>query len=304
MKHIFIVNPAAGKGESMSVYLPRILKRFSDAGVEYEIHRTLNAADVSAWSKKRAEAGDEVRFYACGGDGTINDVASSLVGRPNAQLAAIPCGSGNDFVRNFTHKENFLSLDRLINGTVCDIDVISYGDQFAVNMCNIGADCDVVIRASELKGKLNGAAIYMAAALEVLPKGPKYHLSYTIDGVETEEDCLLMAVGNGAYCGGGFYACPKANLVDGKMDICIAGPVKGARLLATLLKYKAGEHVDNPKLADLIKYVQVDSFKLKAMEPVHICKDGETSLFEEAEFKVLPRALKFVIPAGSELIKK
>ena len=58
-----------------------------------------------------AAGGEEVYLYACGGDGTLNEILQGTVGRPNAAIGCVPCGSGNDYVRNFGTQAQFLDLD-------------------------------------------------------------------------------------------------------------------------------------------------------------------------------------------------
>lgn len=302
MKHIFIVNPAAGGGAAEKVYLPQIIKAVKTAGVDYEIHRSLNATDITSWVRQRAGIGDPIRFYAVGGDGTINDVVSGLVGFDNAELAVIPCGTGNDYVKNWTDYKKNLQIEELMNGKIIKSDIIKFNNSYSLNMLNIGADCDVVVEAKNMKN-LQGAASYLAGAMKVIPKGPVYRMRYSIDdGPEEEGDFLLMCIANGQYCGGGFHSCPKASIQDGKMDLCLVKPVKGVKILPLILKYRDGKHLTHPKTKELVKYVQCDKFNLTALKPVNVSKDGEVEVFESAEFSVLKQAINVVVPKSSELI--
>lgn len=302
MKHIFIVNPVSGNGQGVKKYLPGLIEYLKQTEIDYEIHRSLNKEEIGTYVKRRASIGDNVRFYAIGGDGTLCDVVNGAVGFDNVEIGVIPCGTGNDFVRNFTHRENFKDYRKLINGKSVAIDLLKVGNTYSINMLNIGADCEVVARAAQIKS-INGSLSYIKGALEILPKGPKYRVIYSNEsGVETEEDMLLCAIANGHFCGGGFESCPKAKLNDGLMDVVIARPVKGLRMLKLLLEYHNGTHVDDISAADIITYMQVKSFRLKALSSVSVSIDGEVSPFTEAEIKIVPGAIKFVVPEGSEFI--
>lgn len=303
MKHIFIVNPAAGDGAPEAKFLPQILRAVKAAGVEYEIHRSLNATDITSWVRQRAGIGDPIRFYAVGGDGTINDVVSGIVGYDNAELAVIPCGTGNDYVKNWTDNKKNLIIDELMHGKVVKSDIIKYNNSYALNMLNIGADCDVVVEAKKMKN-LKGSASYLAGAMKVIPKGPVYSMRYSIDdGPEVEGDFLLMCIANGQYCGGGFHSCPKASIQDGKIDLCLVRPVKGVKIVPLILKYRNGEHLNHPKTVEYVIYEQCNKFKLTALKPVNLSKDGEVESFDSAEFTVLKQAINLVLPQSSELIK-
>lgn len=304
MKHLFIINPAAGGGRAEKKFLPMIIKACKIAGVEYEIHRSLNKNDITAWVNQRAKIGEPVRFYACGGDGTVNDVMSGLVGFDNAEFAIIPCGTGNDFVKNWTNNKKNLLVEELMNGKTIPVDVIHYNDSYAINMINIGADCDVVVEAKKAEN-LHGAAAYLIGALKVLPKSPSYKMVYSIDGSEDqEEDFLLMCIANGQYCGGGFKSCPKAEIDDSLIDLCLVKHKDGLNLVPLLMKYRSGKHLEDSKLKDLIVYKQCKSFKLKAIEPVNLSKDGEVEQFDSAEFTIYPKKVNLVLPQSAELIYK
>ena len=302
MKHIFILNPVAGKGSAEKNYQPMILSYLKDSGLDYEIHRSLNKQEIGTYIRQRASSGEPMRFYGMGGDGTICDVVNGAMGLPNVEVAVFPCGTGNDFVRNFTNKENFLDPGKLINGKAVPVDVIQCNDFYSINMLNIGADCEVVVKSASYKTK-NGSLAYARGALAILPKNPRYRMAYTDEnGEEHEEDLLLVAVGNGHYCGGGFKSCPRASLQDGLMDVVIVRPVSGLRMIKMLLKYHQGTHLESPDAAELIKFMQVSQFRLKAIDKVSVSVDGEVLPFSEAEIKVIPGGINFVIPEGSELI--
>lgn len=301
MKHVFVVNPAAGHGAALDNILPIIHKALTGFEDDYEIHRTMGANETILYCRQKCSFEGDVRFYACGGDGTINNVLTGIAGAHNAELAVVPCGTGNDFVRNFTNPENFRNIEKQIKGVSTPIDVLKCRDGYALNMLNVGVDCDVAARASEIKSdKIKGTAAYLMAAAQILPKGKTYKMAYSIDGSEfVEEELMLAAIANGHFCGGGFKSCPNASLSDGYMDVCIVKPVKGLTLPVLLAQYRAGTHL-NSKLAEkYIKYIHCRSFSLKASEPVKICCDGEVTDFSESDFEVLPASLKLVIPEGS-----
>ena len=302
MKHIFIVNPAAGNGRGEKIYQPKILSFVKDSGLEYEIHRSLNKQEIGTYIRQRASSGESIRFYATGGDGTLCDVVNGAIGLQNVEVAVLPCGTGNDFVRNFTNRENFTDIAKQVAGRAVPVDVIKCNDFYSINMLNIGADCEVVVRAANIKSK-SGSWSYVRGALEVLPKGPRYHMIYTDEnGQEVDEELLLVAVANGHFCGGGFKSCPKACLNDGLMDVVVAKPVRGLKLLSLLLKYHNGTHLDDKSSAEYIRFMQVSEFRLKAVDKVNVSVDGEVQPFTEAEIKMIPGAIKFVVPEGSEMI--
>ena len=306
MKHIFIINPAAGVGTSEKEILPQVIKFIKENGDDFEIHRSLNKAEIGTYVRARASAGTPVRFYAVGGDGTICDVLNGMAEYGNAELAIIPCGSGNDFARNFTHKENFFNIQNFVDGEIEYVDIIKYNDSYCMNMLNIGTDCDINIYATQLRAqkKFKGAMSYVASALKILPKSQSYDMEYTDEnGQFHRENILLVAVGNGKFCGGGFKACPKASITDGLMDVGVLRPIKGLKLMEMLVKYHQGIHLKDREAEKYVKYMQLSEFRLIPHQDVFVCVDGETEKGVETYFKVIPKAIKFVIPKGSKIIR-
>jgi len=306
MKHIFIVNPAAGSADADSELTPKIQSYARKEGIDFEIHRTLNKQEVGTYCRQRASGGEAVRFYACGGDGTLCDVVNAVAGMQNVEIAVYPCGTGNDFVRNFTEKKNFLDFGKLIEGTAVPVDLIRYGSGYCINMVNIGVDCDVVVRAAELKRKrgLGGSASYIAGALDILSKGKTYRMAYEEDGEMKEEEFFLAAIGNGRCCGGGFCSAPDAAVNDGEMDVLLIRPVHGLKMLQMLLKYRKGTHMTDRDADKYIIFKRTDHFKLYPAEPVNVSVDGEVSTFEGSEFSMVKGAVNIVIPKGSELLSE
>lgn len=306
MKHIFIINPVAGIGESQSKVLPEVIEHIKNHGEDFEIHRSLNKQEIVSYVSSRASIGDPVRFYAVGGDGTICDVLNGLMGNDNAQLAVIPCGSGNDFVKNFSNRNNFMNLNRQLTGSIEKLDVIKYNDSYCINMVNIGIDCDIAARSVELRAqkRFEGAMSYAVAALQLMPEGTVYDLEYTDpEGFCHRSELMLAAIGNGKFCGGGFKGCPRASLKDGLMDIGLVKLCQGIKLPKMLVKYRRGTHLEDRDADRYCIYRQVKECTLIPHQRVNVCVDGEISPFTETHFEVIPAAVSFVVPSGSKLIE-
>ena len=111
MQHIFIINPTAGKVDASVALIPQIHAAASRAGIHPTIEVTRRAGQARDLAAKYAASGQEVFLYACGGDGTLNEVLQGAAGYDNAAVGCVPCGSGNDYVRNFGTQAQFLDLD-------------------------------------------------------------------------------------------------------------------------------------------------------------------------------------------------
>ena len=98
MKHLFIINPAAGKRGSTDALAGRIKTLFDARGLPYQITLTTSAGDAERITRQAAEQGEAVRVYACGGDGTLNEVVNGAAGHSFMAVTNYPKGTGNDFL--------------------------------------------------------------------------------------------------------------------------------------------------------------------------------------------------------------
>ena len=220
MRHVFIINPNTVK-KLRSKLVSDVESACEKAGVDWEIYYTDAPRAAEKYVRELAETGASLRFYACGGDGTIAEAANGAFGFPNVEIAAIPSGTGNDFVRNFAPAEAFTDVARQINGRAAAFDLIKANDRFAVNTINIGFDCAVVDLVERRRGfpLFKGANAYTVAAfLEMFPM-PKCELKLEWDGRVEERRLTLCSIANGRYCGGGFMSNPTARLDDGLIDV-------------------------------------------------------------------------------------
>ena len=96
MRHVFIINPNAGKKGSTQTLEEQIRREFS--GREYEVYMTEGPGHAQALARAAAQVGDEVRIYACGGDGSLNEAVNGAAGYDNAAVTNVPKGTGNGFL--------------------------------------------------------------------------------------------------------------------------------------------------------------------------------------------------------------
>ena len=167
MKHIFIINPAAGKKDSRQrVYtMAEALKRNHNLDVECML--TKSRGHATALTRAIAETGDYVRFYACGGDGTVNEIANGIAGFPNAAMTCIPIGTGNDFLKNFGKDAEplFLDAENLWNGDVTPLDLIDCNGKYCLTIACTGIDARIAESVHEFGASpmLSGRGSYSAS---------------------------------------------------------------------------------------------------------------------------------------------
>ena len=118
MKHLFIVNPAAG-GKDKSIAVKREVRAaFQGREEDWEVYVTRAPMDAPEKIRQEAAIGGHLRVYACGGDGTFNECVCGAALLDNVAVAPYPTGTGNDFCRMFgEEKDLYRDLNALLNGT-------------------------------------------------------------------------------------------------------------------------------------------------------------------------------------------
>ena len=300
MKHIFIINPNAGKHDSRQRIYDMAEALRKQHGLEVQCILTKNQGHATELARKLCESGEELRFYACGGDGTANEVANGVIGYDNAAMTVIPVGTGNDFLKNFGDGAAlFEDAENLWNGPRFPMDAIDVNGRIALTIACSGIDARVaadVHKYSEsplLDGK--GSYIY-SLAVNFLFKGIGSHWTVTLDGVPVKGDWSLVAVCNGRYYGGGFMPIADARLDDGKLDTLIVRRVSRPTFLRLAPAYAKGEAWKFPEVA---RRVQTNQIRLQAKEPLAVSLDGEIVHLTDARISLSDKKLRFFAPAGA-----
>lgn len=300
MKHIFIVNPVAGKGKAVNAYISTIENYIKDKNLDAEIYVTKASRDGMRFVEEKAKTGEEIRFYSCGGDGTLYEVVNGCYKYPNCQVANIPLGSGNDFCRLFGKNTN---LDDHVNGIPMKFDLIETDGAVAINECAMGLDSEICIRQISYKKLpgVNGELAYTLAAVACIVQGKtKNQFRITIDDSEVfEDDYLFCYIGNSRWYGGGYKAAPNAMPNDGLIDcVMLRSDRSPIKLLPLISVYKNGEHLD----LDFTTFRRCKRVKIESKNPAAVNVDGECAYVTEREFKLLESAITFVVPKNSEFL--
>ncbi|MBQ8647619.1 MAG: YegS/Rv2252/BmrU family lipid kinase [Oscillospiraceae bacterium] len=306
MRYVLIVNPVSGKADASLTLVPRIVEACAKADVEYEICLTDHRGHAEELARSEAEKGEPVRLYACGGDGTLNEVLRGACGYDNAAVGCVPCGSGNDFIRNFGTKAQFADLDAQIEGTEYPIDLMSTNAGLCASICAAGLDAQVAYGIPKFRRfpLCGGSMAYLLSIAGSLCGKLGHRLSSEVDGRRMTEDCLLVAICNGTTYGGGFNAAPEADLQDGLLDVIVVRKVSRLRIAGILGIYKKGAHLKNgvvqPSVEDVLIYRRARSVKLHCLDDRDIIAtvDGECAPTREVSVRVMPLAGRVVLPKG------
>ena len=298
MKHLFIVNPKAG-GKDKSIAVSRAVRAaFENRQGEYEIYVTKGPMD--AVQKIREEASNEahLRVYACGGDGTFNECVCGAALLENVAVAPFPTGTGNDFCRMFgAEKDLFRDLNALLDGTEHPIDLIDCNGRWSANICSVGIDARIGTEVHKYSGLplVGGAGAYVVSAVVNVFKGINRPMKVRTKGYVSEGPHALVCACNGRFYGGGFNPSPYARPDDGELDFFIVPDVKLFTLACYIGRYAKGKADRYP---NIITHLKGDSLHIDFEEENVINIDGEAMYAKSVDMKLVPRALRLIVPKG------
>lgn len=233
MKVRFITNAKAGSAgrlKGLASLVREILG--SERGI-FEVRAANGPGAAAALSREAREKGYEFVF-ACGGDGTINTVASELVGSRTA-LGVVPAGSGNALARTLGVPMDAAGAIRLLKtGRVIDIDVgVAAAGRYFFTTAGFGFEAHLSRRYSEgrIARRMRGTVpYYVLAAVEYLRYRPE-RVSLEVDGMQVDLEPFIFTVANMGQWGAGALIAPGARFDDGQLDFCVTPRAGLARTL-------------------------------------------------------------------------
>lgn len=222
MKVRFIVNPAAGgadRAKKITEAVKRLLK--SEEGI-FDIKVTKGRGGAAGFSKEAVAKGYDAVF-ACGGDGTINEVAGQLVSASTA-LGVIPGGSGNGFAKSLGLPDEIDSAIGLLKGfKLREIDVGVICGKYFFSTAGCGFDARLSKRYNEgrVSRKVRGIVPYYPLALLEFFRFKPRELTIQTDCQTIKAAPLILTAANTEEYGGGAVIAPGALPDDGLLDLCI-----------------------------------------------------------------------------------
>ena len=253
MKHIFIVNPAAGKSDRTAEYREMIDAAFAPRGLSYELLVSGAPGECRTLARQAAQSGEEVRLYACGGDGTLNEVINGVVGYDNAAVTHFPGGSGNDTIKIFDDPAAFTSIERLLDAEEARFDLIRCNDSYALNVLSIGFDARVGTDIARFKRLplVSGKGAYILSIFSNMLHGLTADYTVTLDsGKVFSGRKTMICVCNGRWYGGGFNPVPEAEPDDGLLDVLVVEKVNLLQVATVVGHYQKGRlsliHISEP----------------------------------------------------------
>ena len=295
MKHLFIINPAAGKYDKTYEYRAQIQRIAHDRGLDYQIKISQKPGDCAQFAREAAQTGEEYRIYACGGDGTLNEVVSGTAGYMNVAVTHYAGGSGNDFIKIFDHPEPFRDLQALMDCREYTFDLVRCNDDISLNICSVGLDARVGTNMAKYKRLpfVSGSMAYGLSTVVNTLKGVAEHYRVKINGEELDGKFTLICACNGRFYGGGFNPVPTADPSDSMLDVILVTKVSRLKVATVVGKYKNGMYEQYP---DLIRHIKTDSLTIICDKETPINLDGELRMAKEVNISIAKEKIRFFYP--------
>jgi YegS/Rv2252/BmrU family lipid kinase len=288
----FIVNPIAGSGKH-SIEFDYLKSFFNSSTYKIVIKKSnFKRHAIELTKESLLEKADII--VACGGDGTINEVASCLVGT-SVPLGIIPIGSGNGLASNLKIPKSInKAIRQIITNNQIKIDVGVINTNYFFSNCGVGFDATVVKNYENSENRMLSS--YLFSTLKSI-KEINYNTNFEllIDSYSYHLNPFMIFTSNSNQMGYNFSLTPKASLTDGLLDVMVISKMSRLKLclLGVLLLFKK-QHLlkevksyQTKKLTILAK--TKDFFEAQIDGELHIIKNNTISI------SILPNHLKVIV---------
>jgi diacylglycerol kinase (ATP) len=294
---IYFINPVAGTRKK-DLLVKLIEEKTNQQRIPFEIMAT-NAEGDYTFLKEKIEQEGITDIVVCGGDGTINQVAKTLL-EEAVNIGIIPMGSGNGlaFAAGIP-KQPAKALDVIFTGKACYIDAFYINDIFSCMLCGLGFDAQVAHDFAR-QGK-RGLATYIQQTIRNFFNARPYSFDLVVKGKSFNTPAYFISIANSNQFGNQFTIAPKASLSDGMLDVVVVKKMNKLRmLLAVMQQIKTGDIAelnDNTFKRKHVLYFQVPRLIINnlQMAPLHI--DGDpAATAKRFSVEIIPQAFKLLQP--------
>ncbi len=298
MTNCFIINTSAGNKKRLT----KLAQSLRNTNKDFKIYKTKEPLDATRFIKNYCteHPNEKIRFYACGGDGTLKEVINGAYGFENVEVGCYPCGSGNDYVKYYGGKERFLDIDALINAPSVPVDLIKINDMYSINVVNCGFDAYACKTMNEVKKKpvIGGNNAYYFGVAKSLTCAMKTNaLCYADDELLNEEgELMLCTLANGSHYGGSFNCAPRSVNDDGLIELCLVKPLSHPQFVAMVGSYKSGNHLEDNRFSEYIMYRRCKKVQFMSEENIAVTIDGELVTGKNFDCEIVPKGIKFILP--------
>jgi len=292
---VVIVNPSSAGGSTGEVW-PQIASDLRSQFGSFRAVFTTHRGDAAALASEAARKGAKL-IIACGGDGTVSEVANGILSSgKEAELGILPSGTGGDFRRTLEIPSRTRDAARVLRtGRSVRIDVgrVSYTDQngadatrYFVGVASCGMSTKVIERVK------SDDVSFVSALLKTAMRNAPVRLVVQLD--DSHEHHLVVSnlcIANARYFGGGMKIAPDAKLTDGKFDVVSIGDLSAMKIFTSAPRIYTGSHLSMPEVSHtLARKITVRAADRAAEVALEV--DGELPGRLPATFQIIPDALR------------
>jgi YegS/Rv2252/BmrU family lipid kinase len=314
MLPVVIINPESASGATRNAW-PGIASELSTHFGSFTPKFTTRKGEASEIAANAARKGTRL-IIACGGDGTISEVANGILSAGNeTELGILPSGTGGDFRKTIGIPNRVAAAARILrNGQTRLIDAgkITFTNdegelesRYFVGVASFGMSADVIARVKEggpdwlpTKGPkwLTGRVSFAVAMLQTAAKKSATRVIVQLDDDPARHMTVAnLCIANARYFGGGMKIAPNAKLVDGKFDVISVGDLGAARILANAPRLYVGAHLSMAEVGHALA-AKVSARSVDKNGAVEVEVDGEIPGRLPATFQILPKVLRVRCP--------
>lgn len=306
MTHIFIINPYSGQS-SLADDLRDKLSRMN--GLNYYVFNTRCAGYEKTLVGKVLHffQGEKLRFYCCGGSGTMRNMLCGFDDLSEAEVAFFPCGMTNDFLKVFgSDAERFKDIEELINGDVINVDYIKTNCGYALNTISLGLDSEMVLLTDDYRSLqiFSDSLPYNAAIMHSILLSKQHSYEIEIDDKRYSGVTAETIFGNGNFLGGNLYFSDSDNVFDGRGGYLKSeklNAVEEIKILGALIKR------DMDYCRRKCRCGEFEHFRIRRTSGSFFMTnfDGELQKVDKVlEARIVRQGLQFVIPKGITIPKE
>lgn len=302
-----IVNPASANGSTRKDW-PAIAAKMKHFGIEFDWKMTAGPGDATRLATEAIHEGYRA-IIAVGGDGTLNEVVNGLVDDdrpicPEVVIGVISRGTGCDFIKAMgIPKDVDRAVECLAGGVprIIDLGKVRFAShnggtavRYYANIADVGLGGETVDRVNKTSKAMGGFASFLWGTMVSLLRYRNRPARVTIDDGEAfSTSVTVLAIANGRYFGGGMKISPLSDPSDGLLDVVLCHHFSKLEVILNLNRLYKGTHLSHRK----VEHHRASRVIVSSNSRVLLDVDGEQPGTVEAEFGIVPSALKVCVPS-------
>jgi len=287
---LLIANPAAGGGRVPKL-LPSVRRKLDSLGIQHRTGLTSSLDDAVRLTNEALDRGEIPVAFS--GDGVAGVVARTASYRPESVFGVLPGGTGNDFCGHVGIPDDAVeACEVLASGVPTTIDLGEANGVRFLGIASFGYD-SLANESANAAPRWLGSGVYIWGAISAVIRWKPAHFTVTADGAEKSFDGWSVLCANTSRYGGGMLIAPNASIEDHQFDLICTLDSSRLRFIRMFPKVFKGTHIDD----DNLDVSHAREVIVSADRPFTIYADGDPLTELPAEIRILPSAVKVLLPA-------